>query len=96
KRTSWSGIREAFENVSGMDLEEFFTQWLTRSDVPHLEVLEPRVLYVDGVPNVEFKLRQKGEPYALRIKVKIRTDKGEYTESIDIFEEKKSFKIPVS
>jgi uncharacterized iron-regulated protein len=95
KRTSWPEIREAFENTSGMELDDFFTQWLTRADVPHLEVLEPRVLYIDGVPNIEFKLRQKGKPYALRIKVKIITDKVEYTGALDMDEKEKSFKIQV-
>jgi uncharacterized iron-regulated protein len=95
KRTSWLEIREAFENASGMELENFFKQWLEREDVPYIEVLEPRVLYIGGVPNVSFTLRQKGEPYAIRIKVKIITDDGECVEVLDLEEKEKSFEIPV-
>jgi uncharacterized iron-regulated protein len=94
KKTSWSGIREAFENASGMELEDFFGQWLTRTGVPHIEIVETRVLYIDGVPNVSFKLRQKGKPYKLNIKAEIHGE-GVEKVTLDIEEKEKSFEIPV-
>lgn len=96
QRTSWANIRKTFERTSGIDLEDFFEQWLTRSDVPDLSVVEPRVLYLDGVPNVCFWLRQGGKPYSLKIKMKVLTDEGDHTEMLDIGEKEKYFKVPVT
>lgn len=94
RAASWADIRESFEVEAGEDLEEFFVQWLDRDDLPRLEILKARVLYLKGVPHVLFDLEQKTEkPYKLLVKARITTDKGEQEETLEIEEEKKSFKI---
>ncbi len=96
KRASWDDLRKTFERTSEINLDDFFDQWLTRSDIPRLSVVEPRVLYLDGVPKVFFRLRQDDEPYSLKVKMKIFTDRGEHTEMLDIKEKEKSFEAAVN
>ncbi len=70
KRASWEDIRTSFEEVSHTSLADFFSQWLTRSDIPELAVERLRVVHEDGLPVVTFTLRQKTEsPYRLVVPV---------------------------
>ncbi len=94
KKTSWDDVREAFKQASDIGLEEFFRQWLERTDVPHIRVEDPRVIYLEGEPHVSFTLKQNG-PYRLRLKVKIITEGGEHTEVLEVEKEKERFRIPV-
>ncbi len=96
RRASWVNIREVFEDISGEPLENFFAQWLDRSDIPSLEVVSPSVRYLQGTPHVLFKLKQNTEePYELRVKAKISTEKGEQTETLETGEKEKSFDLAV-
>ncbi len=70
KRASWEDIRTSFEEISHTSLAPFFDQWLTRSDVPELEVRNLTVIHDEGIPVVSFTLRQKTDkPYRLVVPV---------------------------
>lgn len=92
---SWRDIRAAFEEDTGEDLRWFFKQWLTRKDVPSVEITDPAVFYPDGVPTVSFRVRQGGEPYTFTLPVKVVTDEGEFVEDIKIEEKEKAYELKV-
>jgi aminopeptidase N len=95
RRASWTDIRKAFEGAAGEELEGFFSQWLKRPGVPALDVKDLKVRYVDGSPHAEFKLLQTGggEPYALDVRARFVTRKGERVETLSTDEKEKSFSI---
>jgi hypothetical protein len=94
KKVSWPDIQEAFKQASDIELEEFFKQWLERTDVPHIGVEDPRMIYIEGEPHVSFILKQS-RPYKLKVKVTITTEAGEHTDTLDVEKEKEKFRIPV-
>jgi aminopeptidase N len=95
QEASWDDIRGAFEKASGKNLEWFFTQWLNRKGIPSVEIREPRVVVLKGMPTVVFDVVQTDESYLLNLSVKIRTDKAEFTKKIKIEKSKNNFEIPV-
>jgi aminopeptidase N len=91
---SWNDVRMAFENASGRNLEQFFNQWLYRKGVISIEVEDQRVSVLNGVPTTSFKIIQEGEPYEFNLSLKIITDKGELTKTLEIRKETETFEIP--
>jgi aminopeptidase N len=84
ERASWDDVRAAFEEASGTDLGWFFKQWLTRKDVPVLRVRDACVLVLDGKPQVTFRLVQEGEPYRLKVPVRVVSAGGETTSTVRV------------
>ncbi len=74
KRAGWQDIERIFTRVAGTDLAPFFSQWLTRADIPRL-ALKDIVLDQDrGEATITFHLLQKTDkPYRLEIPVRIET-----------------------
>ena len=92
---SWDEIREAFEEITHMQLEWFFDQWLTEKGMPDIAVEDARALMVKGVPTVAFRLIQKGTPYRLRLPVKVVTDRGEFARALNFEGKTEFYEIPV-
>jgi aminopeptidase N len=92
---SWKDIEKAFEKVSRQDLKWFFSQWLTRNDVPSFEVKDLRVIVIKGIPTVSFDIIQKGQPFKFSLPVRIITEKGDKKDIIQIEEKKKNYEIQV-
>src|SRR3972149_11921076 len=88
-------IESDFEKVSGQDLKCFFSQWLTRNDVPSFDVKDLRVVVIKGVPTVSFDIIQKGQPFKFDLPVRIVTERGDKKDIIQIEEKKKNFEIQV-
>src|SRR4030067_936356 len=86
---SWKDIESDFEKVSGQDLKWFFSQWLTRNDVPSFDVKDLRVVVIKGVPTVSFDIIQKGQPFKFGLPVRIvifsEEEKEKYSALIDVF-----------
>ncbi len=95
-RASWADVEGAFEKASGKNLEWFFSQWLTREDIPSLQIKDIRVVVLKGVPTVSFEILQKGKPYKLSLPVRIVTEKGEIKDTLQIEKARQSFEIPVN
>jgi len=93
KEASWADIRAEFERAMGVDLKGFFDQWLTRKGVPDFDLYDPHVIYLDGKPNVRFTLKQNGEPYDLRLKVRVSSDKGEFVKVIELNKKEQDFDL---
>jgi aminopeptidase N len=94
QEASWDDIKIAFENASGKDIGWFFNQWLSRKGVISIEIKDPRVVVLKGVPTVSFEVIQKGEPFKFNLPLKINTNKGEITGILNIEKEKETFEIP--
>ncbi|MCD6345812.1 MAG: hypothetical protein J7L96_00185 [Bacteroidales bacterium] len=58
KKASFSDIRRSFEEVTGEDLQEFFTQWINRTGAPNLELSDVSVKEKKGKYIVKFELSQ--------------------------------------
>ncbi len=72
-KAGWSDIRQSFEKVSGKNLETFFEQWLTRSDLPRLGVQDLDMKIEDGEVNLTFNITQDSDPaYRLLVPLKIQ------------------------
>ena len=95
REASWDDLRDIFEKTSGRSLESFFSQWLTRKDIPSVRIISPKVLVLHGIQSVSFQIIQKGEPFTLLLPVVVHTDRGDVNETITLEKQQQTFDIPV-
>ncbi len=79
QRASWQDIENIFSEVSGKNLAPFFEQWLTRTDVPEINVENIEVTQKNGRSVTSFTLSQDNRyniPYLLKVPVTIKTMSG--------------------
>jgi aminopeptidase N len=81
RNASSDDFRQVMEQVSGAQLQRFFSQWLTRGGQP---ALATTWRYDPGKRLLELTIRQTqpGEPYALAVDVGLSTAAGLRTETI--------------
>lgn len=89
----WDDLRRAFEVSSGRDLEDFFRQWLERSDAPVLGWGDIRREERDGSWRVSGSLRQRGKPYRLAIPIRFTGENAVEERVILATEAETSFSI---
>lgn len=94
QEATWDDIRTAFEKASGRKLDWFFNQWLYRKGAISIEIEDPRVTVLNETPTVSFRFIQTGEPYQFNLSLRINTDKGEFTKTLEMKKEKETFEIP--
>jgi uncharacterized iron-regulated protein len=68
QRASWDDLRESFEGVAGMELKEFFRQWIDEKGMPKLSLRDAKVKYLEGNFELTFSIIQEGE-FALRVPI---------------------------
>ncbi len=74
---SWRDIQTIFETVSGKDLSLFFSQQLSRKDIPSLAVQNIRSDTKQGSSILHFSITQKSEqPYTLLVPIRVTTLSG--------------------
>lgn len=74
---SWQDIQDIFAKVSNKDLSLFFTQQLTRQDIPFLTVTDIRNVERESRSILSFTLSQKTKvPYRLQVPIRITTQSG--------------------
>lgn len=74
---SWQDLQYVFEQQSGQDLESFFTERLSRNDLPTLRVDDIRIENNGKKTSVSFSIEQtQSSPYELLLPVSIRTLSG--------------------
>ncbi|MEA3446694.1 MAG: M1 family aminopeptidase, partial [Bacteroidota bacterium] len=78
KTASYSDIRKAMENVSGIDLGYFFDQWVNRIGAPELGIKEIKNDMFGGKYRINISIEQKQnyEAYNIDIPIHIVTEKG--------------------
>ncbi|MBE0426123.1 MAG: ChaN family lipoprotein [Nitrospirae bacterium] len=95
KEASWDDLRINFEKVSGKKLDWFFDQWFNRKGIPSIEITNPDVIVLEGIPTIFFRIVQKGELYNFSVSLEIKTGKEEISRVLDIKNEIEKFEIPV-
>ncbi len=74
---SWMDIQASFEAVSGKDLKNFFSQQLTRTDIPTFNVSNIHTDDSQDNTILLFRLHQTTEePYTLNIPIRVTTASG--------------------
>src|SRR5690606_10308519 len=93
----WSDLQKSFEKTSHSDLGNFFSERLTRSDIPDLSVDDIRIDYIDNKPALSFSLLQESEePYSLVVPIRIRMMSSVLDVNREITEKETRISIPVS
>ncbi len=94
KRASWQDLQETFSRVSGQNLEPFFTQWLTRADIPRLQVSRVEVRQADGSSQIRFHVvQQTDKAYQLRLPLTVTTLSGQQAETLVLEKKDQEFVI---
>jgi uncharacterized iron-regulated protein len=98
QKAGWESLITSFEQVTGSNLQDFFDQWLTRADLPVLNVNNFRVDEDEGRPVMRFTLGQAnaGEPYQLSLPVTVVTDNETVNRTIEIKDKDTEVEIPLS
>jgi len=77
QQASWQDLMASFNTSSHQNLEPFFSQWLSRADLPRLEVTMDSLKEKDGQMELGLTIKQLQEkPYRLRLPLDIVTAKG--------------------
>jgi len=85
KVATWQDIQTAFEKVTETDLQTFFTQWITRKDIPKISVEDAHFFVAQGQIIVEFTVLQHTEkPYYFKLPVTVYSDSDVDTVLLDI------------
>lgn len=75
---SWMDIQTSFEAVSDKDLKNFFSQQLTRTDIPGFKVSNIHTDDSQDYTTLFFRLHQTTEePYSLNVPIRVTTASGE-------------------
>ncbi len=97
RAAGWTDLLASFESVAGLELEDFFAQWLDRSDVPELAVQELEITHSDGYPLIRFSIVQKNDPpYLQEVPVVIITAAEEIRKNLQLSGSRSHFEIPVT
>ena len=97
KTAGWSDLQTSFENISGTGLEDFFTQWLDRNDIPELTLQQLEIVNKDGYPVVHFSIAQGNDPpYLLDVPVVINTRDKEIRKTLTVSEPLTALEIPLA
>lgn len=81
RQASWADLQKSFEEVSKLNLQSFFDQWLLRAGAPELKLGKvQRSQWVTGIFSVELSLRQtQAELYDLTVPVRWTLEDGTVT-----------------
>ncbi len=94
QRASWQDLEEAFSKAAGKNLQPFFNQWLTRTDIPKLNIQNVTVDQEDGQSVIKFHLVQENkQPYALQVPVVVKTLEGETQKVFSVNQPDQEFNI---
>lgn len=97
KSGGWSDLQTSFENISGLALDDFFTQWLDRNDIPELFIENLQVKNSGGYPVLHFDIMQRIDPhYTLELPVIIKTNTEEIRKTLAVADSRTSFEIPLA
>jgi hypothetical protein len=96
KVTSWQDVQKIFELVSGQSLEPFFTQWLTRSGAPAIEIVEVKNSAADSGYQLSITLQQAEPAYQLQVPVAVETEQGSTIHRLDVQQAKQTFTLKLT
>jgi aminopeptidase N len=84
RTAGWTELRRAFERSSGRNLEPQFAQWIERRGAPDI-VLAAATAARDGDKHaVTVRIEQAGAPFRVSVPVRVITDEGTVTRTIEL------------
>ena len=92
---SFDDIRKSAEEVSGIDLESFFTQWLTRLGAPEIGIKEINVIKFNNQYRVFLTLeqKQKTDAFTIDVPIAIATEKGLEHQVVNMSRKSQEFQL---
>jgi len=93
RQASWLDIQHAFERVTGEKLYTYFGDWLTRKNIPRVDVENTKLYVVQGKLKLDFDLLQQDEPYPLNIPITFYADKQKRTQWVKVKNSKESMSL---
>ncbi len=77
REASWHDIQDAFEKITKKKLYIYFGNYLTRKDIPKINVAHSSLFVDSGKLMLKFDLLQSKNPYSLDIPITVYTDSGQ-------------------
>ncbi len=93
RKASWHDIQRAFEKITGEKLNTYFEHWLSRKDIPRLEVKNAELRVQQGQLRLNFELLQKGDVYPLLIPVSLYTETGKRMQFVHVKKSKEKISL---
>ena len=83
RKASWQDVQASFEKIAGIPLEETFAAWLTRTDIPVLNVENAHLSVNKGKLHLSFDLHRESDPRPLRLPISIYTGNNASVRLVD-------------
>jgi hypothetical protein len=98
KIASFDDMRIAFEEVSGLDLKPFFTQWTTRKGAPELAIKDVKLDMYAGKYRINFTIEQvqKTEAFDIDIPIAVATKDGNKFFAFKMNSKEENFQISLN
>ncbi|CAK8725385.1 PDZ domain-containing protein [Candidatus Electrothrix laxa] len=94
---NWPDLENAFATTSGRDLSQFFSQWLSRADIPSFTVDQVGMEQKGGNSEVSFHIVQQTEkPYRFLLPIAVTTRQETIRETITIDSANQAVTVTVS
>ena len=93
RQASWLDIQHAFERVTKEKLYTYFGDWLTRKNIPRLDVEDTRLYVAQGKVKLDFELLQQGEPYPLNIPITFYAGKHKRKQWVEVKKSKENVSL---
>lgn len=87
QQAGWQDLAASFSESSGRDLAPFFSQWLSRADLPRLEITINGLTQNEGQMELALTIRQLQEnPYQITLPLEIITGKDKKRHEVPLTE----------
>ena len=93
KQASWEDIKKIFEEVSGMRLNHFFSQWLDRPGGPQLKLENVKFQTASNGYVVSGEVVQEGEVYQLPLLIEVDDGLGKKRLILEVSKRRSSFSM---
>jgi uncharacterized iron-regulated protein len=93
RQASWLDIQYAFEIATGEKLYTYFGDWLTRKNIPRLNVKNTKLYVAQGKLKLDFDILQQGESYPLNIPITFYAGKHKRTRWVEVKNSKESISL---
>lgn len=87
QKASWQDLAATFAESSGRNLDDFFSQWLTRADLPNLSLTLDSIKEKEKRTELSLTIKQlQKKPYQLTVLLEIHTAKGKERREVRLSE----------
>jgi len=77
REATWDDIRDSLASSSGVELKEFFKQWIDGKGVPSFDVKDALVVFRDGKYLLRLNIVQDGDAFVFDLPARVETAAGE-------------------